>query len=267
MNQRMTIFVGALGAGVVFIGLLSLFLHEGFFADFLLDRNSKFMPYPVTIQNIMWLVFFIGAGELLLRYQQTGREISQIRLGLLPEDSTTLLRKQDLGGVYQRVKETMHPEPSEAGAFGRIQGATEDSYFLQRLLSRCILQFQVSGAIDKANNMFNSSLELFQHEVELRYNAIRYIVWLIPTLGFIGTVVGIALALSDAGSVENYQDPTLLKQLTQTLGVAFFTTLLALLQSAVLMFALHVVQGQEEASLNRIGQYCLDNLINRLYET
>ncbi len=267
MNQRMTIFTGALGAGVVFIGVLSLFLSEGFFADFLLDRNSKFMPYPVTIQNIMWLVFFIGAGELLLRYLQTDREISQIRLGLLPEDSTTLLRKQDLGGVYQRVKETMYPAPGEVGTFGRSKGAADDSYFLQRLLSRCILQFQVSGAIDKANNMFNSSLELFQHEVELRYNAIRYIVWLIPTLGFIGTVVGIALALSDAGSVENYQDPTLLKQLTQSLGVAFFTTLLALLQSAVLMFALHVVQGQEEASLNRIGQYCLDNLINRLYET
>ena len=268
MNQRMTILIGALGSGVVFIGLLSLLLSEGFFADFLLDRNSNFMPYPLTIQNIMWLVFFIGAGELLLRYLQTDREIKQIHIGLLPEDSTTLLRKQDLGGLYQRVRETMQPAPGEAVAPRSVAGlAAEDSYFLQRLLSRCILQFQVSGAIDKANNMFNSSLELFQHEVELRYNAIRYIVWLIPTLGFIGTVVGIALALSDAGGMENYQDPTLLKQLTQSLGVAFFTTLLALLQSAVLMLALHFVQGLEETSLNRIGQYCLDNLINRLYET
>ena len=267
MDRRLLVFMSAVGSGVVFIGLLSLFLSEGFFADFLLDRNSKFMPYPVTVQNIMWLVFFIGAGELLLRYFQTDREIRQIDLGLLPEDDTTLLRKQDLGGVYQRVKETMHPASGHGGLVRQGAAAVDDSYFLQRLLSRCILQFQVSGAIDKANNMFNSSLELFQHEVELRYNTLRYIVWLIPTLGFIGTVVGIALALSDAGSVENYQDPTLLKQLTQSLGVAFFTTLLALLQSAVLMFALHVVQGMEESSLNRIGQYCLDNLINRLYET
>ena len=85
MNQRMTIFIGALGSGVVFIGMLSLLLSEGFFADFLLDRNSKFMPYPLTIQNIMWLVFFIGGGELLLRYLQTDREIKQIHVGLLPE--------------------------------------------------------------------------------------------------------------------------------------------------------------------------------------
>lgn len=271
MNQRMIIFSSAAGVAIVFIAFLSLLLSEGFFADFLLDRNSKFMPYPVTVQNIMWIVFFIGAGELLLRYLQTDREIQQVHLRLLPEDDTTLLRQQDLGSLYQRVRESARTAPGGAGD-GRLSryvagAATEDSYFLQRLLSRCILQFQVSGAIDKANNMFNSSLELFQHEVELRYNAIRYIVWLIPTLGFIGTVVGIALALSHAGGVENYQDPTLLKELTQSLGVAFFTTLLALLQSAVLMFALHLVQGMEETSLNRIGQYCLDNLINRLYET
>ena len=251
MNQRIIIGLSALLAGLVFVGVMSVLLTDVFFADFLLDRQSRF-PYPFTIQNIMWLVFFIGAGELLVRFLETDREVQQVRKGLLPEDETTLLRKQDLVGLYKRMRRTI---------------AAGETHFLQRLMARCIQQFQISGDIDKANNLFNSSLELFQHEIELKYNALRYVVWLIPTLGFIGTVVGIALALSDAGAVENYQDPTLLKQLTQSLGVAFYTTLLALLQSAVLMFVLHVVQGREEAALNRIGQYCLDNLINRLYET
>ena len=250
MSQRITIGMSAVLAGIIFVGVMSAVLSDGFFADFLLDRNSRF-PYPFTVQNIMWLVFFIGAGELLVRHIESDREMLQIHKGLLPEDETTLLRKQDLVGLYRRMKGTMAGEP----------------YFLQRLMSRCIQQFQISGTIDNANNLFNSSLELFQHEIELKYNALRYIVWLIPTLGFIGTVVGIALALSDAGNAENYQDPALLKQLTQSLGVAFYTTLLALLQSAVLMFVLYVIQGKEEAALNRIGQYCLDNLINRLYET
>lgn len=251
MNRRTSISILSLLAGGVFVGLLSAVLPEGFFADFLLDRNSRALPYPFTIQNVMWVVFFVGAGELLGRSLQADRERRQIHRKLLPEDDETLLRKQDLGSVFKRVKATM----------------TGEAYFMQRLLSRCILQFQVSGAIDKANGMFNSSLELFQHEIELKYNALRYIVWLIPTLGFIGTVVGIALALNDAGSAEDFQDPALLKTLTQSLGVAFYTTLLALLQSAVLMFALHAIQGKEEATLNKVGQYCLDNLINRLYET
>lgn len=251
MSRRSTIALASVGTSVAFVGLASLVLTDGFFAEFLLDRNSRALPYPFTIQNVMWIVFFVGAGELLERWLQTDGEQLQIHRKLLPEDEETLLRKQDLAPVFRRVKETR----------------AEGDWFLQRLLARCILQFQVSGAIDKANNMFNSSLELFQHEIELKYNALRYVVWLIPTLGFIGTVVGIALALGDAGSVDDFQDPTLLKTLTQSLGVAFYTTLLALLQSAALMFALYAVQGREEATLNRLGQYCLDNLINRLFET
>ena len=39
--------------------------------------------------------------------------------------------------------------------------------------------------------------------------------------------------------------------------MAFYTTLPALLPSAVLMFAMHIMQEREEGALNRIGQYCL----------
>ena len=45
----------------------------------------------------------------------------------------------------------------------------------------------------------------------------------------------------------------MMKELTGSLGVAFYTTLLALLLSAVLMATLHLVQGREETALNRVG--------------
>ena len=123
--------------------------------------------------------------------------------------------------------------------------------------------------------MFNSAMELYQHETELRYNMIRYLVWLIPTLGFVGTVMGIAFALRTAGEMfaglegsggASELGPEMMTALTAELGVAFYTTLLALLQSAVLMLAMHVTQGREEGALNRVGQYGLANLVNRLYE-
>ena len=41
----------------------------------------------------------------------------------------------------------------------------------------------------------NSCLELLMHRVDLRDSLLRYGVWAIPTVGFIGTLVGIALAL------------------------------------------------------------------------
>ena len=80
------------------------------------------------------------------------------------------------------------------------QSDEQGQYWLQRLLTGVMLQFQVSGSVDQVNAMFNSSVEFYQHETELRYNLLRYLIWLIPTLGFIGTVIGIALALRSAGN-------------------------------------------------------------------
>ena len=211
------------------------------------------VPFPFTVQNFMWLMFFLGCGEIWTRLRQTGLDQGPMQDRLLPEDPEMMLRAGDLGPIYRRVME---------GAYG------EDA-FLPRLIRRTILQFQSSRSVDQANSLLNSTLELCQHEIELRYNMLRYLVWLIPTLGFIGTVIGIAQALEVAGGVDfndHVEMGVMMGTMTSALGVAFYTTLLALLQSAALVFAVHVVQAREERVLNRAGQYCLDNLINRLYE-
>ena len=84
---------------------------------------------------------------------------------------------------------------------------------------------------------------------------------MIPTIGFVGTVVGIGatLAAVDPANPD-------LQVLTARLAVAFNTTLVALVMSAVLVFLMHGVQRKEESALNDAGMYTLRNLINRLYE-
>ena len=264
MILRISAFFGALVAGIIWVTLLTLLIPEiqagpdSFAGDLLLDRNTESFPYPFTIQNLMWIIFFIGVGELFVRYIVGSNEASQLGKRLLPEDEQTVLRQQDVGKVYRSIRAT---DP-------------DGTFWLQRLSSRGILAFQSTGSVEQVSSVFNSTLELYQHEIDLRYNLLKYLVWLIPTLGFIGTVVGIALALQSAGitfsEVGPETDltqlgPVLMTGLTKDLGVAFYTTLLALLQSAVLMFAMHLIQGREENAFNKVGQYCLDNLINRLY--
>lgn len=141
------------------------------------------------------------------------------------------------------------------------------------MLTGALLQFQHGGSTDQVTSVVELSLELYQHEIELRYNMLRYVIWLIPTLGFVGTVLGIAFAMRTAGVMfagasllEASIGPEMMEQVTGDLGVAFYTTLLALLQSAVLMFAMHIMQEREEGALNRMGQYTLRNLVNRLRE-
>lgn len=250
---RMIAFGLAILAGLLLVTVLSLTLEaEQYAGAFLLDRGAE--TYPFTVQNVMWIMFFIGLGELVVRGRRAVLEQRQIGLRLLPEDETTMLRSKDLGPIYARSRPAL-----EAGG-----------YFLQHLIVRAILQFQSSKSVNQANSLVNSSLELHQHELDLKYNMLRYLVWLIPTLGFIGTVIGIAMALDTAGDVPDVTNPGALKPwmkaLTSDLGVAFNTTLLALILSAILVFLLHIIQEREEMALNRAGQYCLDNLINRLYE-
>ena len=78
---------------------------------------------------------------------------------------------------------------------------------------------------------------------------VRYTIWVLPTLGFVGTVLGVSQALRFAGAA-NPRDPTLLQELTQILAVKFDTTLVALSLAAVLVLAQHLIERYEEAALN-----------------
>jgi biopolymer transport protein ExbB/TolQ len=249
LQRRLFITIISIGLGFLFILILHLFLEQDSkFARLWLDYRKGNELYPFTVQNAQWLIFFIGLGELWGRVQDALSESLQLRKHYLPEDERTVLQLTDLGPIYRRIRDQA--------------GNTE--LFLPRLILRTILQFQSSHSIDQANTLLNSSLDLYLHEIDLRYNMLRYIMWFIPSLGFLGTVIGITEALNYAGRT-NLQDPQLLYQLSLLLGIAFYTTLLALLQAAILVFGVHLVQASEERSLNRAGQYCLDNLINRLY--
>ena len=110
-------------------------------------------------------------------------------------------------------------------------------------------------------SVLNSRLELINHQVDLHYSTIRYVVWVIPTVGFVGTVVGIAQALGLIDSPDTMD----MGKITHSLGIAFNTTIIALVLSAIIVLLQNVVQKQEESALNISGTYCLKNLINRLY--
>ncbi|HET6565638.1 MAG TPA: MotA/TolQ/ExbB proton channel family protein [Xanthomonadales bacterium] len=206
--------------------------------------------WPITVQTVMWVVFFIGLGELAIRWYYGWLEENQIARNYLPEDEETVLRPgADMTPIYQKVRASKYREIC----------------FVPRLIERCVLGYNLSHSADQTNSLLNSSLELYIHEIDLRYNIIRYITWLIPSMGFIGTVIGIMLALNYAGDRANVESPDMLFQVTERLGVAFSTTLVALVMAAVLVFIQSIVQAREERALNQAGQYCLDNLINRLY--
>jgi hypothetical protein len=234
----------AILAGCLFVGVMTVLIGKSRAGSMLLDSQSTIFMYPFTVQNTELMVFFVGLGEIYIRWRIALRELGFLKMAYLPEDDATVLQAANLGHIRRKV----------------ISHFDGEHGFLPGLIDLCILQFQASRSVDQTVSVLNSTLELISHRVDLRYSMLRYIVWVIPTLGFIGTVVGISDAIYKVDPVS----PDL-KKITSSLGVAFDTTLVALCLSAILVFLLHAVQSKEEMSVNLAGHYTLKNLINRLY--
>ena len=97
--------------------------------------------------------------------------------------------------------------------------------------------------------------------LESELSMMRYIAWAIPSVGFIGTVRGIGQALGNAHKAVQGD----ILEVTQSLGVAFNSTLIALLISIVLMFLLHQLQLLQERYILDTEAYCEDKLTRRLH--
>jgi biopolymer transport protein ExbB/TolQ len=246
-DRRKIMGVSAIAAAV-FVALLTLILSRDSRPAQLLLDFSKFshFPYPFTIQNLEHIFFFVALGELFVRWRVANREMGFLKKSLLPEDEHTVLQAQDLSPIRRKVAPHVEPEHG----------------ILPSLIDICILQFQSGRSIDQTVAVMNSQLELIEHRVDLRYGLIRYIAWLIPTLGFIGTVIGLGASLAlvpESGEIKLYD-------VAHALSLGFDCTMIALAESAILVFILHIVQEKEETGVNLAGTYTLRNLINRLYE-
>jgi biopolymer transport protein ExbB/TolQ len=244
--DRRIVMIFSIIAAVLFIALLTLILPTNSrSAAVILDRMSPHFSYPFTIQNIEHMIFFLGLGELYVRWRTACHELSFLDKNLLPEDTETVLESADLGPIRKRV----------AQLFDKEHG------ILPSLIDLSITQFQSGRSIDQTVAVTNSNLELIQHRVDLSYSLIRYIAWVIPTMGFIGTVIGIGAALASVPAGTEIKMDVIAHQL----AVGFDCTMVALVESAILVFVLHIVQEKEELGVNLAGTYTLRNLINRLY--
>ncbi len=241
---------------LVAIGLTALYIAVGSYvfpkdttlALFLFDHSTKSFfanVYPFTIQNAMYLMTAIGLADLWVRHAATRREERYLKSKLLPEEDAAILQIDDLGRIRRQV--------------AALKSNEDD--FLPQLIDLSVLQLLCSRSLEQTVDIYTSTLELISHRLDLAYQTMRFLVWVIPTTGFIGTVLGISIAL------EGMQDPKNIEfeKVTSGLAVAFYTTILALLLSAVLVLLQNIVQRREEIALNRASLYTLKNLINRIY--
>ena len=116
-----------------------------------------------------------------------------------------------------------------------------------RALRSALERYAATGHVQDVSNAGRAVCESEGERMESELSIIRYIAWAIPSVGFIGTVRGIGDALGQAHRAVAGD----ITGVTESLGVAFNSTFVALVLSIVLMFFIHQVQRmQEQLSLD-----------------
>jgi biopolymer transport protein ExbB/TolQ len=144
--------------------------------------------------------------------------------------------------------------------------------FLVTRLLRGLSHYEARGNHAETAEILTSQSDIDATTVDSSYTIVKVFIWAIPILGFIGTVVGISDAVGGfAGELGAADDMAVLKDklgmVTSGLGVAFDTTLLALIMSVMVMFPASVMQMREEELLNAIDDYCNENFLKRLEDS
>ena len=165
-------------------------------------------------------------------------QINELKEGsrILPEDANALLRPLDSLPEQQR------------------------SLLVPRTLRTALTRFAVTGSVQTATYAVTESCNTEGDRLDSELSMVRYITWAIPSIGFIGTVRGIGAALGQAHEAVQGN----IAGVTGSLGVAFNSTLVALLISMVVMFFMHQLQQQQERLVLDTRAYSEANLLRHL---
>jgi len=163
------------------------------------------------------------------------------------------------------VAEGMRILPEDTREFARQVQALPDNrrqMLLPRALLNALRRFESTHSIQDVSSSTNTVMESEAERLETELSMIRYISWAIPSIGFIGTVRGIGIALQRAD--EAIQGD--IAGVTSALGVAFNSTLVALFISIVLMLLIHLLQSGQEGLILRLQTFCREQLIDKLFD-
>ena len=250
------------------------------------SRNSKRQELEVNLLLVLLLaaVISIGVYAILLPFRESAigvliyeRGFTQFVVIALAAIviSTTILKFFALRQEYEALSKIWiadhipldRPLSPEVAYFQ--ERLAKDGNLVALRCSRILRAYIKSGDRTAANEFALDDSSFYLSASEASYSFPRILVWAIPLLGFIGTVVGISSAVSGfSGFLEESGDVEQIKEgigmVTGGLAVAFDTTLLALFLSVLVMIPLVLVERYESRLLLGIDVFINDKLLPRL---
>lgn len=243
-------FLISLAGSSVLWGLVATFgfyyaLNQGYLDNDAVRRYAAGHP----VEYVTVGMFFIGLCDLAFKFLKARRDRRALRRGtLFPPKSA---EKEPLA----KVKEYL-------GAVDKARDVRGDSAYLSRLRS-ALEYLKLGGAPDELDLELRRLADDAYDERDADYGMVGAFIWAIPILGFLGTVLGITVAL---GSLDLTQIETTSEKLAGGLKVAFDTTALALGLVFVLYFVKFVVRRQDAAIEKGVAKLVDRELKGRFYD-
>lgn len=193
------------------------------------------------IQGLTYVAFFWSWFEVKEKLRVIERERKAFKLNLIPTSEKHVFMPADINNLK----------------FKLIEFERKEKYILSDLLKKACTKFRTSGSLSELIDIVSIQVEVSQEKAEGDQSVIRYLTWVIPSIGFVGTVIGISQALIVANSGD-------MEKITTLLGVAFDTTLVALVLSIVIMWFVHQLQEETDKFHSELKEFVIENLINKI---
>lgn len=142
-----------------------------------------------------------------------------------------------------------------------IRVKTEESHHKESIINKVIIRacakFRGTNSISEMMGMVSEQMQVYADHEYIEHAPIRYLNSAIPSLGFIGTVIGLSGAMKWANSGN-------MNVITSELAVAFDTTLVALILSLIINWYQSVLEKESDTLFLEIKHIITDRLINRI---
>ncbi len=245
MNNRFVrIIISLVITAIVMVVLVSMTSSEN--PSRILVMLGGTMPEGL-IQGATYFLFIFGVIELLNVNNMITHEEDAFSAHLLPEKENWVLSPDDVNQLKLNMQQLEHSQ----------------KFLLSDLIKKASTKYRLSKSSSEVLGVVESQVKIYNSDMESEQSFIRYTAWAIPSVGFIGTVLGIAASLGYANEAST---PEGINKVTSMLAVAFDTTLVALFLSIFLMFGIHYVQKRQDKLFSKMSSYMIENLINRFYK-
>ena len=208
------------------------------------ERWAKLLLGPEQIA--CYCCFVWGLLIFLGRYWEAHRQRGAFALSFLSTEEGTRILPEDARTLQRQVDQlTAHHGP----------------FILANMIRAGLSKLALSRSSLDVRETLKTQADVDLGRLVSSMATMNYLAWAIPAIGFFGTVRGLAGSMTLAG-----QGGEQLRIATQHLTIAFDCTLVALGLSLVSMFLIHTLQRDEESLVIDCQQYCLEHLVNRIYE-